>query len=306
MKRLTNYIIIFILLLILIITSIYIYSINISKNSNLEYDVDAELMLSQDVNYESIFNDYESKYKDKLNYIEYNVLGLNALVEPSDVIMTDKGVQLEYENGKNAIAITIIGLDKNSYTNYINALNANYEDIIIYNFETESENNEYNGLNYQVFQTDKPFKLSFVSFDNQTFNNYNDLANYINTASDDTLYSIDTTSNISVTKSEIYDNESLNSTYILTDTLPEGFNEIKTQNNCTPTIFVNMDKFNEIKSKKDERKEDKQDVYPWRSADDVTFIKIKCDKINKFSKYIQEIQAEKGIDILLTNYSSKK
>lgn len=299
LKENTNkkYIVIFILFLIVVIIGIYVCSEKLTKKLESEYDVDAELVLSENIDYKSMLQDYQKEYTDELKYIEYKILGLYALPEPNDVIVTDKGSKIQYENGKDAIAVSIIGLDSDSYNNYVNKLNANVGDIIIYNFERDFESDK---LEYQVFQTDKDFKLNFVKFDSQTFDSYRALADYIDTTNDETLYSIDTKANITVTKSEIYDN--LDSKYILADRLPEGFKEIKSENNCTPTIFVSLDKFNEIK-----RKSEENEVGPWKSADNTNFVKIKCNKIKSFSKYIKKMQEEKGEDaIQLKCYSLEK
>ena len=56
-----------------------------------KYDVDAEIHLDsmQDLDYKSIFNNYEVEYGDKIEYMSYKNLGAYVLVEPDRAINTD-------------------------------------------------------------------------------------------------------------------------------------------------------------------------------------------------------------------------
>ncbi len=99
------------------------------------YDVDAEIHLDstqKNMDYKSIFNNYETKYDDKLEYMKYKIIDAEILVEPSDAIATDNLV-FQCVGNKKAIQTHIVGLDDKTYNKYIKTLNANYGDIIIYN-----------------------------------------------------------------------------------------------------------------------------------------------------------------------------
>ena len=97
-----------------------------------EYDSDAELMVNSTVDYKSIINDYEIKTGDNIEYLEYKELGLYILVEPEDAFINDNRVT-KYEDNKESIPMVITGVDDNTYNKYIDKVNANYGDIIIYN-----------------------------------------------------------------------------------------------------------------------------------------------------------------------------
>lgn len=125
------------ILLVICMTSYIVVSTYINyekKTADLvdEYDADAELMVNSTVDYQSIINDYEVKTGDSIEYVAYKELGLYILVEPAEAFMNDNRV-IEYEDNKKSIPMVITGVDDNTYYRYIDKVNANYGDIIIYN-----------------------------------------------------------------------------------------------------------------------------------------------------------------------------
>lgn len=263
-----------------IAVSTYINYEKVTADLVNKYDVDAQLNIDSKLNidYKSIFNDYEVKYKDKIEYIEYKKTGLEFLVEPNDSLLLNTQITT-YEDGKRSIPMGVIGLDDTTYKNYLNELNANYGDIIVYNIITDINVKE--ALTYSYYpalQTKKNLKLSII-------------ATYKDSENDKFEYAK-------------LDTELLDGRFILTDNLLEGFNEIKTTY-LAPTIFVNMDTYQKIEKKinnyipKDECK-----ILKWIIGDSNTqSIKIKCKNIVGFSNYLKNIMNQQNIKIDVEYYS---
>ena len=94
----------------------YINYEKVAANLIDEYDVDAELTLSENLNkyYKTILDNYVTTSGDKIEYLEYKVMGLYALVEPEDALIED----CRYADVMH-FPIQIIGLDDKSYNSYI-------------------------------------------------------------------------------------------------------------------------------------------------------------------------------------------
>ena len=133
-----------------------------------KYDVDAEIHLNlmQDLDYKSIFNNYEVEYGDKIEYMSYKNLGAYVLVEPDSAINTDNLVFSLMDN-KKCIQTQIIGLDDKTYDKYIKKINANYGDIIIYNnIMTGNTENDNENMTYSyelALKNEDEFKLSIIA-----------------------------------------------------------------------------------------------------------------------------------------------
>ncbi len=245
-----------------------------------EYDVDAKINLDSTLNidYKSILNDYEIIYGSKLEYMEYKMMGIFALVEPEEAIIKDD-IATTYEDNKKSMKMVLIGLDDKTYSNYINKLNANYGDFIIYNNVTELKGNEKLIYTYYpALKTGYNLKLSVID----TYHDYeNDLSRY-----------------------EIIDNENLNGKFIVTDELIEGYKEMSTIYRA-PTIFVNMNTYNSIEEKfTNYTPKGNNGTKKWIWSDtDATLIKIKCKDIIKFANYIEDINTKQNIGIDVEYFS---
>lgn len=256
--------------------STYINYEKVAANLIDEYDVDAELELSENSNkyYKTILDNYVNTSGDKIEYLEYKIMGLFALVEPEDALIAEN---YRWDEEKY-FPIQIIGLDDKSYNNYITDLNANMGDYIIYNNFIEKEGEEeYIHKYYSAFKTNYNYNFKIV------------YCNYIN---EEIEY-------------EIIDDENLRENFTLIEKLPNGYKEIN--NTEYITIFTNMDSFNNI--------EEKINIHPkginqqniWRhfgnTSNSGNFVKIKCENIIDFSNYIENIIQTQNIDISANYYS---
>ena len=154
------------ILLVICMTSYIVVSTYINyekRTADLvdEYDSDAELMVNPTVDYKSIINDYEIKTGDNIEYLEYKELGLYILVEPEDAFINDNHVT-EYEDNKKSIPMVVTGVDDNTYNKYIDKVNANYGDIIIYNNMRLIDIEEGTYKYYTVFNQGYDLKLSII------------------------------------------------------------------------------------------------------------------------------------------------
>lgn len=255
--------------------STYINYEKVAANLIDEYDVDAELELSENSNkyYKTILDNYGTTSGDKIESLEYKVMGLYALVEPEDALIAN----CRYADAMH-FEVKIIGLDDNSYNNYINDLNVNMGDYIIYNNITKIEGEEeYIYKYYTAFKTNYNYNFKIV------------YCNYIN---EELEY-------------EIIDDENLRENFALTEKLPNGYKEINNTNAIT--IFTNMDTFNNI--------EEKINIHPkginqqniWfhfgNTSNSGDFVKIKCGNIINFSNYMDNIIQNQNIDISAKYYS---
>lgn len=255
--------------------STYINYEKVAANLIDEYDVDAELELSENSNkyYKTILDNYGTTSGDKIEYLEYKIMGLYALVEPEDALIAN----CRYADSLH-FPIQVIGLDDKSYNNYITDLNANNGDYIIYNSITKKEGKtEYVYRYYTVFETNYDFNFKIV---------------YCNYVDEEASY-------------EIIDDETLKENFVLTEKLPSGFKEIN--NTEKITIFTNIDTFNKI--------EEKINIHPkctnqqniWmhfgNTSNSGNFVKIKCGNIINFSNYMDNIIQNQNIDISAKYYS---
>ena len=285
-KRNRNKYRLIIILLVICMTSYIVVStyINYEKaTAGLvnEYDVDAKINLDSTLNnidYKSILNDYEIIYGSKLEYMEYKMMGIFALVEPEEAIIKND-IATTYEDNKKSMKMVLVGLDEKTYRKYKNKQNANYGDFIIYNNVTELKGNEkLTYTYYPALKTGYNLKLSVIN----TYHDYeNDLSRY-----------------------EIIDNENLNGKFILTDELIEGYKEMSTIYRA-PTIFVNMNTYNKIEEKfNNYTPKDNNSTKKWIWSDtDATLIKIKCKDIIKFANYIEDINTKQNIGIDVEYFS---
>lgn len=258
--------------------STYIHYEKVAANLIDEYDVDAELCLSENSNkyYKSILDNYVNTSGDKMEYLEYKVMGLYALVEPEDALIEE----CRYWDGMH-FPIQIIGLDDKSYNDYITDLNANYGDYIIYNnlTQVEKDQEEYIYKYYTAFKTNYNFNFKIVYCN---YSNNNEVAEY-----------------------EIIDDENLRENFTLTKELPNGYKEVN--NTEEITIFTNMDTFNHIEENINiHPKKDRYQQNIWLHYYENTsgnFVKIKCGNIINFSNYIENMIQKQNMDIFVNYYS---
>lgn len=255
--------------------STYINYEKVAANLIDEYDVDAELELSENSNkyYKTILDNYGTTSGDKIEYLEYKIMGLYALVEPEDALIAN----CRYADSLH-FPIQVIGLDDKSYNNYIIDLNANNGDYIIYNNITKKEGKtEYVYRYYTAFETNYEFDFKIV---------------YCNYVDEEASY-------------EIIDDETLKENFVLTEKLPSGFKEIN--NTEKITIFTNIDTFNKIEEKINIHPKGTNQQNIWMHFGDTSnsgnFVKIKCGNIINFSNYMDNIIQNQNIDISAKYYS---
>ena len=255
--------------------STYINYEKVAANLIDEYDVDAELELSENSNkyYKTILDNYGTTSGDKIEYLEYKIMGLYALVEPEDALIAN----CRYADSLH-FPIQVIGLDDKSYNNYITDLNANNGDYIIYNSITKKEGKtEYVYRYYTAFETNYDFNFKIV------------FCNYVD---EEASY-------------EIIDDETLKENFVLTEKLPNGFKEIN--NTEKITIFTNIDTFNKIEEKINIHPKGTNQQNIWmhfgNTSNSGKFVKIKCGNIINFSNYMDNIIQNQNIDISAKYYS---
>ena len=255
--------------------STYINYEKVAANLIDEYDVDAELELNENSNkyYKTILDNYVANSSDKIEYLEYKVMGLYALVKPEDALIAN----CRYADSLH-FPIRIIGLDDKSYTNYITDLNANNGDYIIYNNITQKEGKtEYVYKYYTAFETNYDFNFKIV---------------YCNYVDEEASY-------------EIIDDDTLKENFVLTEKLPSGFKEIN--NTEKITIFTNMDTFNKIEEKINIHPKGVNQQNIWmhfgNTSNSGNFVKIKCGNIINFSNYMDNIIQNQNTDISAKYYS---
>lgn len=255
--------------------STYINYEKVAANLIDEYDVDAELELSENSNkyYKTILDNYGTTSGDKIEYLEYKIMGLYALVEPEDALIAN----CRYADSLH-FPIQVIGLDDKSYNNYITDLNANNGDYIIYNSITKKEGKtEYVYRYYTAFETNYDFNFKIV---------------YCNYVDEEASY-------------EIIDDETLKENFVLTEKLPSGFKEIN--NTEKITIFTNIDTFNKIEEKINihPKGTNQQNIWMYfgNTSNSGNFVKIKCGNIINFSNYMDNIIQNQNIDISAKYYS---
>lgn len=243
------------------------------------YDVDARLTFDNksDIDYKSILNNYVTTSGDKIDSIEYKMMGVTALVEP------ESAVNQEIFDSDN-ISIALVGLEDNIYNNYINKLDANYGDNIIYNtIITTAGEDELNYTYDYAFNTNN-LNLNIIDISNGT-------DNYFERPEQ---------------KYEIIDDKNLKGDFVLSDDLIDGFKEFRNQFRV-PIIFVNMDLYNKIEENLNSYiSQNKNHVVTWigfGDMDEPIHVKVKCEDIIKFSDYIENIKKEQNIEISIDYYS---
>ena len=244
-----------------------------------KYDSDAKLSidLTQNINYKKILKDYENNTGDKIEYTEYKLTGINVLVEPKQALLTDNVTT--YNDGKQSMHMVIVGLDDETYNNYIKKLNAQYGDYIIYNKATEIlEGRDLVYTNYNVLKTGIKFDLNLISV-------LNDEENEVN-------------------QYKKINNGKLNGNYIITNENIKGFKELQFKY-LAPIIFTNMENYNNIqKINSDYNDTEGYEVENWIVSDlDEILIKVKCKNIMNFSSYIDNIVKKQNIGIDAEYYS---
>ena len=244
-----------------------------------EYDSDAKLSIdsTQNINYKKILKDYENNTGDKIEYTEYKLTGINVLVEPKQALLTDNVTT--YNDGKQSMHMVIVGLDDETYNNYIKKLNAQYGDYIIYNKATEIlEGRDLVYTNYDVLKTGINFDLNLISV-------LNDEENEVN-------------------QYKKINNGNLNGNYIITNENIKGFKELQFKY-LAPIIFTNMENYNNIQKINYDYNDNKgYEVENWIVSDlDEILIKVKCKNIMNFSSYIDNIVKKQNIGIDAEYYS---
>ncbi len=241
-----------------------------------QYDVDAEIGFSSDLNfdYKAMLKNYETKCKDKVEYIEYKQMDPFVLIEPPNAIMNDVWEDGDRIHKDNVIEVNmrLIGLDDETYSRYIKKLKGKNGDIIIYNNVTDIEIVERDGENnftykyMQALREDVDFKLNLIL---PIYNYENGIREY-----------------------KIVNSKNLNGEFVLTDELTEGFSEITTIVGL-PIVFMNMETYNNIcrDIEEDENYKNTQtNLSTGLETKDITNVKIKCEKIIEFANYIDSIK----------------
>ena len=260
----------------------YINYEKVAANLIDEYDVDAQISLYENSSnyYKSILDNYVTTSGDTLEYFEYKVMCLFALVEPEDALIAN----CRFFNSK-MFQVKIFGLDNKSYNDYITDLNANIGDYVIYNNITEKEGEEeFIYKYYTAFKTNYNFNLKIVNCD----------YNYIHE-----------TEELEIHGYEIIDDVNLRENFVLTDILPNGYKEIK--NTEQIIIFTNMDTFNNIEEKINihQNSYNKHDTWFSFGNGNISgnYVKIKCGNIINFSDYMKNIIQKQNVDIFVDYYS---
>ena len=285
------------ILLIICMTSYIVVSTYITyerETADLvdEYDSDAELAINSTVDYKSLFKDYEVKTGDNIEYLEYKELGLYVLVKPENAFI-DNQVATKYKDNKKGIRMVVTGIDDDTYKNYLEKVNANYGDIIIYNNMRLLDLEEGTYKYKTVFKQGYDLKLSII----EEINNDNTITNE----------NADYDEKETISTYNIIDSNSLSSNIVLTDKLIDGYKDMRDKY-MTPFIIVNMDKFDNIKESVEDyilSKEDVSSVQFIMSDQDYSYIKVKCGNIIGFSNYINEIiehDRSKDIDRINATY----
>ena len=272
-----------------------------SANLVSDYDVDADLIIhDRKIDYKKILDDYTNTIGDKIEYFEYKSNALFALIEPTSAISTDIGVfyyekdkkDINYlsnleendynENNNKGMVIDLVGLDDKKYNEYIDKINANYGDYIIYNTVVKSEpigEAEYTNEYGSAFNTNE-IKLSLL----KTKTKEGDLEN------------------TKTTYYDLIDEGEVNGNFVLTDKILDGFRDF----NKKCTMFVNMDTYNKIEEKiskeTSEVTEGEQNIYG-EVMKNRQNVRVRCENVISFSDYINDFVKKYNYEILPIIYS---
>lgn len=271
------------ILLTICMTSYILMStyINYEKEiSNLatDYDVDAGLTVNSNTDYKSIFSNYTNTSKNNLKYIEYKLTGLSVLVDSPSAVNSDN-LFTNYKDGKKSIQIALVGLDDRTYSEYIKKINAKNGDYILYNVLLNKEGTNEISYTYSTIFNDNALNLSII----------------------DNIYNFEEASY----DYKIIDNKSLNREFFLTDEPLDGFKEFKNKYHV-PTIFVNMNSYNEIENiLNDYISKNEINTLTWINVDvkNPLHIKVICDNIIEFSNYLEDVKEKYNLEILTDYYS---
>lgn len=261
-----------------------------------EYDVDARLALSGEyeesedrkvrMNYKTILENYEKQYGKKIEYIEYkDNRYLNVSVESMKDLITNNDIY-SYICDKKTMRVNVITLDEKSYNRYIEKIDAEYGDAIIYNNILVSDlyqsQNEIKRRYSKAFDSKADIKLELIF---PIYTNYYEIINY-----------------------NSIDCEKLIKKCILTDELLEGYKDIKTAIQAIyPTMFINEETYNNIINLMEQIYNNENDniIHDslfWMKRDDFD-VKIKCDDIVEFKKYIDGLFEKYNLYIPVEYYS---
>lgn len=262
------------------------------KTSDLvdNYDVDALINFKSNLNidYETILENYAKETGDDVEYIKYSVHFWPVIAEPSEAILygflpTKIGNEtIEYEY------VNLIVLDNETYNNYLNDLDEESADCIIYN-NVLSDSEVYDLADSRIYEFYKVFD-----------ENYNLNLKIIDVFESDT----DITSDESNPELEykIVDANSLSGKVVYTDEYLDFFKE--TSVSPILSIFINEDKYNLIK----------ENIQNYIDSNEITslsnfdididinnnyleFVKIRCKNIISFANYMEEVIEEQNLDI---------
>ena len=172
----------------------------------------------------------------------------------------------------------LIGLDEDTYREYINETGAKFGDFIIYNNKTSYDIDDDTGNEKYtlkpVFKSGGHLNFDIIA---QDFSSGN-------------------------VKAELIDNEILNGNFVLTENTLKWFKDLKTEY-WNPAIFVDMNTYEKVK--------EKFELYPMNELKEKTWIKntepydilkVKCNKIIEFANYIEKICNNQNIKINPPNY----
>ncbi len=254
-----------------------------------DYDIDADLVIhNSKIDYKKILDDYTTTTGDKIEYFEYISDVLFALVEPTSAISSDVGV-FYYDNDKKDInylsnleindynekykegmVISLVGLNDKKYNEYINKINANYGDYIIYNTVVETEKvgeDEYTYKYGSAFNTNE-IKFSLLYPGTKEGEAENAKSDYY----------------------EMIDGGELNGNFVLTDEILDGFKDF--DDGCT--MFVNIDTYNKIEEKIQSFVSKNMNDEEYSSGTNKSFVRVRCENVISFSDYITNIAKEQN------------
>ncbi len=237
-----------------------------------EYDVDAKINLKENEDNSNIM-DYIVNDNNVAEYLEYRTMKITLGTKQNSVNEFLK----EYEDGMKTIDFNIIALDNKTYNKYIEKVNGNYGDAIIYNriFRPIIQKNSNVIYTYETpFKENNDLKLRAI-YDKSESNDY-----------------------------EIIDEEFVNKRIILTNKLIEGYKEINQSR--LPVIFTNQDTYENILKKIEIYMQEKnikhREAYIGYNVHDNS-IKIRTNNIIRFSNDIEKIIEENEMEAWADYYT---
>lgn len=161
-----------------------------------------------DVDYRDIIKEYEKKYNENVEVIEYRGASSQEdfLLEPKEALIDINYNGFNLQDGNRILLMSLIALNDKEYAEYIKKVGAQKGDIIVYNsyynlFEEINENSEQVHTAKKILASNDNLKLKLIQHE---------------------------ISGPEISKYELICPEIFNKKVTLTDEVPDGFKEIKT------------------------------------------------------------------------------